>query len=98
MRHGGEPLLDLVVPDQGVQTVEAALHGEVGETALVLRDDGLVGAGEEVHEEEDQQMDRLLVNLLQLQAEDGEVLQVEVLAGRPTLTDGLQPSPGDSLT
>ena len=53
MRHRGEPLLDLVVPNERVETVEAALDGEVGQAGLVLRDDGLVGAGEEVHEEKD---------------------------------------------
>ena len=37
-RHGGEPLLDLVVSEQRVEAAEAALHGEVGGAALVLGD------------------------------------------------------------
>ena len=85
MRHRGEPLLDLVIPNQRVETVEAALDSEVGQAGLVLRDEGLVGAGEEVHEEEDQQVDCLLVDVLQLQAEQGQVLVVQVLAESPTV-------------
>ena len=37
-RHGGEPLLDLVISEQRVEAAEAALHGEVGRAALVLGD------------------------------------------------------------
>ena len=59
MRHRGEPLLNLVVPDERVETVEAALDRQVGQAGLVLRDEGLVGLGEEVHEEEDQEVDGL---------------------------------------
>ena len=78
--------------------MEAPLHREVGQAVLVLRDDGLVGAGEKVHEQEDQQVDRFLVDVLQLEAEDGEVLEVEVIAECPALTRGLEAGPGDSLT
>ena len=37
-RHGGEPLVGLVVSEQRVEAAEAAVHGEVGGAALVLGD------------------------------------------------------------
>ena len=37
-RHGGEPLVGLVVSELRVEAAEAPVHGEVGGAALVLGD------------------------------------------------------------
>ena len=52
MRDCCEPLMYLVVPNKAVEDVEAPLDGDVDHRTLVLWNRGLVGEGEEVHEQE----------------------------------------------
>lgn len=79
VRNCGKPLVDLVIANEAVEDVEAPLYGEVDHGALVLGDGGLVGEGEEVHEEEHQQMQRLPVHFLDIQTLHRKVLVIKTV-------------------
>jgi hypothetical protein len=76
VRHRHESVLAVVEPDQREEALEALEHGAVRPGVLVLRDGGVLGVGEELHEEEDEQVERFLVHGVQVDASDGHVLDV----------------------
>ena len=86
MRHGGESLLVHIVANQREQTVEAFFNGHVLYTVLVLRYLRLVGVGQEVHEQEHQQMQRFSVNFVKIQTSDSQIFQVKFIIQNSTLT------------
>ena len=67
-------MLAVVEPDQREEALEALEHGAVRPGVLVLGDGGVLGVGEELHEEEDEQVERLLIDRVQVDASDGDVL------------------------
>ena len=66
--------MDLIVANEAVEDVEAPLDGKVDHRALVLRDRGLVREGEEVHEQEHEEVQRLLVHLINFKTLHSKVL------------------------
>ena len=85
MWHCGESLLDLIVPNQGEEAVETSLDSQVLHAALVLGDVRLVGVGQEVHEEEHQQMQSFPINFFNVQTSDSQIFQVEFIIQNSTL-------------
>ncbi len=75
VRHRHEAVLAVVEPDQREEALEALEHGAVRPGVLVLGNGGVLGVGEELHEEEDEQVERLLVHGVQVDAADGDVLE-----------------------
>ncbi len=76
VRHRHEAVLAVVESDQREEALEALEHGAVRPGVLVLGNGGVLGVGEELHEEEDEQVERLLVHGVQVDAADGDVLDV----------------------
>ncbi len=74
VRHRHEAMLAVVESDQREEALEALEHGAVRPGVLVLGDGGVLGVGEELHEEEDEQVERFLVHGVQVDASDGDVL------------------------
>ena len=64
----------LVVPNKAVEDVEAPLDGDVDHRTLVLWNRGLVGEGEEVHEQEHKKVQRLFVHFINVETFHSKVL------------------------
>ena len=59
--------------------MEASLDSQVLHAALVLGDLGLVGVGQEVHEEKHQQVQSFSVNFFNVQTSDSQIFQVKFI-------------------
>ena len=70
-----EPLVNLIIANEAVEDVEAPLDGNVDHRTLVVWDRGLVGEGEEVHEQEHQKVQRLFIHFLNIKTFNCKVLR-----------------------